>query len=169
MINAFEACCVIMSVSQSCVIPLKCNVPKTLFFLLGGGEVIVLLAVLEYCTFFRASSVWIWTYIMYFSIFGVVFLFYRRAEKSNFLCWLFPSSPHVQNSHFTGRDMNGESKRPRQSDRWTPRQDPREPTINLSEDGTFLPCPQAKNLGPSVLSSLSAGTKKLATCCTKHV
>lgn len=57
--------------------------------------------------------------------------------------------------------MIGESKRPRQSDRWTPRQDPREPTINLSEEGTFLLCPQAKNLGPSVLSSLSAGTKKL--------
>lgn len=65
--------------------------------------------------------------------------------------------------------MIGESKRTRQSDRWTPRQDPREPTINLSEDGTFRLCPQAKNLGPSVLSSLSAGTKKLATCCTKHV
>jgi len=90
-------------------------------------------------------------------------------RKISLLCWLFPSSPHVRNSHFTGRDMIGESKRPRQSDRWTPRQDPREPTINLSEDGTFRLCPQAKNLGPSVLSSLSAGTKKLATCCTKHV
>lgn len=85
----------------------------------------------------------------------------RPGEKSYFFSRLFPSSTFVQNSHFTGQDMIGESKRRRQSDRWTPRQDPREPTINLSEDGTFLLCPQAKNLGPSVLSRLSAGTKKL--------
>jgi hypothetical protein len=87
--------------------------------------------------------------------------FLKTRRKIILWCWLFPFSPHVQNSHFTGQDMIGESKRPRQSDRWTPRQDPREPTINLSEEGTFLLCPQAKNLGPSVLSSLSAGTKKL--------